>query len=121
MESFLRHINKQVRQGEEQDNLMAAVQRIGPYEVLEPSSEEMEKVREGRGLRKGKVPRKMDVAEAWRGGGRGATAGRVHHSFSVIRVPGAEFKSRKRTKKHSLSLQAEEGWKEMVLVTEQRT
>lgn len=48
--------------------MVAAVQRIGPYEVLEPSSEEMEKVREGRGLRKGKVPRKMDVAEAWRGG-----------------------------------------------------
>lgn len=43
VESFLRHINKQVRQGEEQDNLVAAVQRIGPYEVLEPSSEEMEK------------------------------------------------------------------------------
>uniref|UniRef100_A0A671DLZ4 Pleckstrin homology and RhoGEF domain containing G6 n=1 Tax=Rhinolophus ferrumequinum TaxID=59479 RepID=A0A671DLZ4_RHIFE len=43
VESFLQHINKQVRQGEEQDNLVAAVQRIGPYEVLEPSSEEMEK------------------------------------------------------------------------------
>lgn len=46
--------------------MVAAVQRIGPYEVLEPSSEEMEKVREGRGLRKGKGPRKMDVAEARR-------------------------------------------------------
>ncbi|XP_045443617.1 pleckstrin homology domain-containing family G member 6 isoform X2 [Pipistrellus kuhlii] len=43
VESFLRHINKQVRQGEDQENLVAAAQRIGPYEVLEPSSEEMEK------------------------------------------------------------------------------
>ncbi|XP_024435332.2 pleckstrin homology domain-containing family G member 6 isoform X1 [Desmodus rotundus] len=43
VESFLRHINKQVRQGEEQESLAAAAQRIGPYEVLEPSSEEMEK------------------------------------------------------------------------------
>lgn len=47
---------------------MAAAQRIGPYEVLEPSSEEMEKVREERGLRKGKVPREMNEAEAWWGG-----------------------------------------------------
>ncbi|XP_046522095.1 pleckstrin homology domain-containing family G member 6 isoform X1 [Equus quagga] len=43
VESFLRHINKQVRQGEEQESLVAAAQRIGPYEVLEPSSEEVEK------------------------------------------------------------------------------
>ncbi|XP_008143037.3 pleckstrin homology domain-containing family G member 6 isoform X1 [Eptesicus fuscus] len=43
VESFLRHINKQVRQGEDQESLVAAAQRIGPYEVLEPSSEEMEK------------------------------------------------------------------------------
>lgn len=43
VESFLRHINKQVRQGEDQESLAAAAQRIGPYEVLEPSSEEMEK------------------------------------------------------------------------------
>lgn len=43
VESFLRHINKQVRQGEEQESLVAAAQRIGPYEVLEPSSEEMDK------------------------------------------------------------------------------
>ncbi|XP_006084199.1 pleckstrin homology domain-containing family G member 6 isoform X1 [Myotis lucifugus] len=43
VESFLQHINKQVRQGEDQENLVAAAQRIGPYEVLEPSSEEMEK------------------------------------------------------------------------------
>lgn len=49
MESFLRHINKQVRQGEEQESLAAAAQRIGPYEVLEPSSEEVEKVREAEG------------------------------------------------------------------------
>lgn len=35
----------QVRQGEEQESLVAAAQRIGPYEVLEPPSEEMEKVR----------------------------------------------------------------------------
>lgn len=55
MESFLRHINKQVRQGEEQESLVAAAQRIGPYEVLEPSSEEVEKVREGTG----KGPRKQ--------------------------------------------------------------
>lgn len=44
MESFLRHINKQVRQDEEQESLVAAAQRIGPYEVLEPASEEVEKV-----------------------------------------------------------------------------
>lgn len=74
MESFLQHVNKQVRQGEEQESLVAAAQRIGPYEVLEPSSEEMEKVRPGRGLRKGKVPRKMSEAEA-RMGDRGVTAG----------------------------------------------
>ncbi|KAL6064034.1 hypothetical protein STEG23_028554 [Scotinomys teguina] len=43
VESFLRHINGQVRQGEEQESLVAAVQRIGPYEVLEPSNEEVEK------------------------------------------------------------------------------
>ncbi|XP_070227875.1 pleckstrin homology domain-containing family G member 6 isoform X2 [Bos mutus] len=43
MESFLQHINKQVRQGEEQESLVAAARRIGPYEVLEPSSEEVEK------------------------------------------------------------------------------
>ncbi|XP_077615108.1 pleckstrin homology domain-containing family G member 6 [Crocuta crocuta] len=43
VESFLRYINKQVRQGEEQESLVAAAQRIGPYEVLEPSSEEVEK------------------------------------------------------------------------------
>ncbi|XP_066864694.1 pleckstrin homology domain-containing family G member 6 isoform X3 [Kogia breviceps] len=42
-ESFLQHINQQVRQGEEQERLVAAAQRIGPYEVLEPSSEEVEK------------------------------------------------------------------------------
>lgn len=45
VESFLRHINGQVRQGEDQESLMAAAQRIGPYEVLEPSSDEVEKVR----------------------------------------------------------------------------
>ncbi|KAK2101488.1 Pleckstrin y domain-containing G member 6 [Saguinus oedipus] len=43
VESFLRHINGQVRQGEEQESLMAAAQRIGPYEVLEPPSDEVEK------------------------------------------------------------------------------
>uniref|UniRef100_A0A8D1KKC5 DH domain-containing protein n=1 Tax=Sus scrofa TaxID=9823 RepID=A0A8D1KKC5_PIG len=43
VESFLRHINKQVRQDEEQESLVAAAQRIGPYEVLEPASEEVEK------------------------------------------------------------------------------
>ncbi|XP_007469572.1 PREDICTED: pleckstrin homology domain-containing family G member 6 [Lipotes vexillifer] len=43
VESFLRHINKQMRLGEEQESLAAAAQRIGPYEVLEPSSEEVEK------------------------------------------------------------------------------
>ncbi|XP_021103802.1 pleckstrin homology domain-containing family G member 6 isoform X3 [Heterocephalus glaber] len=43
VESFLLHINAQVRQGEEHDSLVAAAQRIGPYEVLEPPSEEVEK------------------------------------------------------------------------------
>ncbi|XP_003463336.2 pleckstrin homology domain-containing family G member 6 isoform X2 [Cavia porcellus] len=43
VESFLQHINGQVRQGEEHENLVAAAQRIGPYEVLEPPSEEVEK------------------------------------------------------------------------------
>uniref|UniRef100_A0A2K6R771 Pleckstrin homology and RhoGEF domain containing G6 n=1 Tax=Rhinopithecus roxellana TaxID=61622 RepID=A0A2K6R771_RHIRO len=43
VESFLRHINGQVRQGEEQESLVAAAQRIGPYEVLEPPSDEVEK------------------------------------------------------------------------------
>ncbi|XP_060046195.1 pleckstrin homology domain-containing family G member 6 isoform X2 [Erinaceus europaeus] len=43
VESFLQHINKQVRQGEEQESLVAAAQRLGPYEVLEPTSEEVEK------------------------------------------------------------------------------
>nr|XP_011743852.1 pleckstrin homology domain-containing family G member 6 isoform X3 [Macaca nemestrina] len=43
VESFLRHINGQVRQGEEQESLAAAAQRIGPYEVLEPPSDEVEK------------------------------------------------------------------------------
>lgn len=43
VESFLQHINKQVRHSEEQESLVAAAQRIGPYEVLEPSSEEIEK------------------------------------------------------------------------------
>lgn len=58
MESFLQHINKQVRQGEEQESLAAAARRVGPYEVLEPSSEEVEKVREtaGRGLRESTPP-----------------------------------------------------------------
>ncbi|XP_021047181.1 pleckstrin homology domain-containing family G member 6 [Mus pahari] len=43
VESFLRYINAQVRQGEEQESLMAVAQRIGSYEVLEPWSEEVEK------------------------------------------------------------------------------
>ncbi|XP_012879049.1 PREDICTED: pleckstrin homology domain-containing family G member 6 [Dipodomys ordii] len=43
VESFLRHINRQVRQREEQEGLVAAAQRIGRYEVLEPASEEVEK------------------------------------------------------------------------------
>ena len=77
MESFLQHINKQVRQGEEQESLVAAARRIGPYEVLEPSSEEVEKVREteGRGLRESKVPRP---------GGRGAE---VPRALGVAVVP----------------------------------
>lgn len=45
VESFLRYLNKQVRQDEEQESLVAAAQRIGPYEVLESSSDEVEKVR----------------------------------------------------------------------------
>ncbi|XP_006862824.1 PREDICTED: pleckstrin homology domain-containing family G member 6 [Chrysochloris asiatica] len=43
VESFLRYINRQVRQGEDHESLVAATQRIGAYEVLEPSSEEVEK------------------------------------------------------------------------------
>ncbi|KAI5947806.1 Pleckstrin homology domain-containing family G member 6 [Manis javanica] len=43
VESFLRYLNKQVRQDEEQESLVAAAQRIGPYEVLESSSDEVEK------------------------------------------------------------------------------
>ncbi|XP_044535734.1 pleckstrin homology domain-containing family G member 6 isoform X1 [Gracilinanus agilis] len=43
VEAFLHHINSQVRQGEEHDSLAAAAQRIGPYEVLEPSTDEVEK------------------------------------------------------------------------------
>lgn len=77
MESFLRHINQQVRQGEEQESLVAAAQRIGPYEVLEPSSEEVEKVREGRGkeAQKKQDPQGNRLAEAWRVRDRGATEG----------------------------------------------
>ncbi|XP_054552470.1 pleckstrin homology domain-containing family G member 6 [Talpa occidentalis] len=41
--SFLRDINKKVRQSEEQKSLEAATKRIGRYEVLEPSNEEVEK------------------------------------------------------------------------------
>ncbi|XP_027694569.1 pleckstrin homology domain-containing family G member 6 isoform X3 [Vombatus ursinus] len=44
VEAFLHHINSQVRQGEDHDSLAAAAQRIGPYEVLEPSTEEVEKL-----------------------------------------------------------------------------
>nr|XP_045220518.1 pleckstrin homology domain-containing family G member 6 isoform X2 [Macaca fascicularis] len=36
-------LNAMVRQGEEQESLAAAAQRIGPYEVLEPPSDEVEK------------------------------------------------------------------------------
>lgn len=43
VESFLHHINQQIRQDEEQESLAAVAQRIGPYEVLEPSNEEVEK------------------------------------------------------------------------------
>ncbi|KAG8509047.1 Pleckstrin homology domain-containing family G member 6 [Galemys pyrenaicus] len=43
VESFLGYINTQVRHDEEQKSLAAAAQRIGPYEVLEPSNEEVEK------------------------------------------------------------------------------
>ena len=82
VESFLRHINGQVRQGEEQESLMAVAQRIGPYEVLEPSSEEVEKVRN----RTGKMPGSRE--RRWRRSlvGRGqrylsTTAGCVHPSF----------------------------------------
>lgn len=49
MESFLRHINQLVHRSEEQESLVAAARRIGPYDVLEPSSEEVQKVRQGRG------------------------------------------------------------------------
>lgn len=70
VESFLRHINGQVRQGEEQESLMAVAQRIGPYEVLEPSSEEVEKVR-NHTRKKGQAPGKGDGGEAWWGEDRG--------------------------------------------------
>ncbi|ELV09770.1 Pleckstrin homology domain-containing family G member 6 [Tupaia chinensis] len=43
VESFLQYINGRVRQGEEQESLVATAQRIGPYDVLEPPSEEVEK------------------------------------------------------------------------------
>ncbi|XP_074050531.1 pleckstrin homology domain-containing family G member 6 isoform X2 [Macrotis lagotis] len=43
VEAFLHHINSQVRQGEEHESLAAAAQRIGPYDVLEASTEEVEK------------------------------------------------------------------------------
>ncbi|KAM6215105.1 pleckstrin homology domain-containing family G member 6 isoform 3-T3 [Rhynchocyon petersi] len=43
VDSFLHHINRQVRQGEEQDSLVAAAQRIGSYEVLESFSAEVER------------------------------------------------------------------------------
>lgn len=56
MESFLHHINQQIRQDEEQESLAAVAQRIGPYEVLEPSNEEVEKVRAGRGPGKTRSP-----------------------------------------------------------------
>lgn len=54
---------------------MAAAQRIGPYEVLEPSSEEVEKVREGRGkdAQNKQGPQGNNEAEAWRVRDRGAT------------------------------------------------
>lgn len=82
MESFLRHINGQVRQGEEQESLMAVAQRIGPYEVLEPSSEEVEKVRKRTPKMQGSRERRLEEKP----GGRGprylsATSGCVHHSF----------------------------------------
>ncbi|XP_058511977.1 pleckstrin homology domain-containing family G member 6 [Ochotona princeps] len=43
LDSFLRHINGQVGQGEEHESLLTATHRLGPYEVLELSSEEVEK------------------------------------------------------------------------------
>lgn len=56
---------------------MAAAQRIGPYEVLEPSSEEVEKVREGRGKEapSKQGPQGNNEAAAWRVRGRAATEG----------------------------------------------
>lgn len=71
---------------------MAAAQRIGPYEVLEPSSEEIEKVRKGTRLIKSEVPRKTDEAEAWQRRGRGPPDGCAQYSLPVVRAPGAEFK-----------------------------
>lgn len=116
MESFLQHINKQVRHSEEQESLAAAAQRIGPYEVLEPSSEEIEKVRKGKRLIKSKVPRKMDGAEAWRRRGRGATRRVCPMSSPSGEGPGGRVQnSRKETLKRFLSFQVEEGWKETVL------
>lgn len=70
---------------------MAAAQRIGPYEVLEPSSEEMEKVREGRGSEKARSPGKWMNQKP---GGKGQRYHRgVYPSFLPgVRVPGAGFK-----------------------------
>lgn len=89
VESFLRHINGQVRQGEEQESLMAVAQRIGPYEVLEPSSEEVEKVRK----RTPKMPGSRE--RRWRGSlaGRGQRYLRVCPSWvcpSFLPVGGAQ-------------------------------
>lgn len=122
MESFLQHINKQVRHSEEQESLAAAAQRIGPYEVLEPSSEEIEKVRKRKRLIKSKVPRKMDGAEAWRRRGRGATRRVCPMSSPSGEGPGGRVQnSRKETLKRFLSFQVEEGWKETVLGLGRRT
>lgn len=71
VESFLRHINGQVRQGEDQESLMAAAQRIGPYEVLEPSSEEVEKVRNPASQNAQQAPGKVDEGDTWQEEARG--------------------------------------------------
>lgn len=104
----MRHINKQVRQGEEQESLAAAAQRIGPYEVLEPSSEEMEKVREGRGSEKARSPGK------WMNRKPGGKGQRCHRGMCPSFLPSGEGpgnrvqKNRKEGLEHFLFLQVED-------------
>lgn len=87
---------------------MAVAQRIGPYEVLEPSSEEVEKVRK-------RTP-KMPGSRAWRRSlaGEGprylsATGGCVHHSF-LWEEPKGQIGRLKRGPWGLLWLGVQKGW-----------